>query len=922
MGPLLEAVCAHDAARKTDGQLLQQFLARRDEAAFAALVRRHGAMVLGVCHRVLHNAADAEDAFQATFLVLAHKAPALATRAVLGDWLHGVAQRTALNARRAAARRRVKEQALARPAVQAEAVRNDWLPLLDEELCRLPQKYRLPIVLCDLEGQTRREAAGQLGWPEGTVAVRLARGRALLAQRVLRSAQLLSAALPAVLAEGSAQAAPPGLVHVTVQAALLATAGKGPAQAALSAEALGLAQGVLQSMFWNKMKIAALVVLLTLVFASVGGLTFHALANPGQPQPAEAAAPQGPAGAPVPAAQPLQQEQAALQGKGKAEGDKMPKVAWYGHSKDLKVSTLSIALDPAAKVVRTKTGLMLPVTITNQSSEAITVRLAHEWHGGEWPTTDLYASVTPDRAAKARSFVSVYLMGENEGKATEKTVLPAGKSLTVELRLDWPGTGSVPTTPLMEPAAQGVYEVRLLLVFEANGMAQYVAGPARQVELPPAAPSVVKGLSARIVVTSPLPLQLPEELKTELVLTNESDKSLRIGTLCSRIIETSPGWIETTLRPDFWQGAGPAESEMARHVATLQPGQSVSLPNPLGGGVRGVDGKYRIEAAYQIREDFAKKHGTWMGRVEARSVVIAVDPPIGPFVRELRLDGFQATGPPGDVMKPIIITSQQEVAKAFPVELWQARILGQGTSEKSELDFGSEKLLFFAWVGAADDQLLLKVEREQGKPVVVFRFIPGVQDDKKRHYHLFAVAREADNRVDRVAITAPPKAKDEEAAWSKAVNGLQARLSFAHAKPINGTPVITTYLELRNVSSSGNVMQIPLDLEKIQFKVTDEAGKVVPPANGPFDGISVKPGVLRLPFDSTLRINIASTGAGIPADHAGHLDLGVAYNWHFKKGDPGPYYLQATINVAPGADQQWSGTLQTSQVRIPIGKQP
>src|SRR5947208_4308267 len=123
---LLRAVRAHDGARDTDGQLLGQFVARRDEAAFAELVRRHGPMVLGVCRRVLRNHADADDAFQATFIVLVRKAAALTSRSVLGDWLHGVARRCAQNARLSAARRREKEQATARPeAAETAEVRND-----------------------------------------------------------------------------------------------------------------------------------------------------------------------------------------------------------------------------------------------------------------------------------------------------------------------------------------------------------------------------------------------------------------------------------------------------------------------------------------------------------------------------------------------------------------------------------------------------------------------------------------------------------------------------------------------------------------------------------------------------------------------------------------------------------------------------
>src|SRR5437868_2864923 len=155
MTQLVLALRAHETDHLTDGQLLTQFLGRRDEGAFAALVRRHAAMVLGVCRRVLGNAADADDAFQAAFLVLVRKARALRSRPVVGDWLHGVARRTALKAKAAAARRLAREHAMARAETQAERSRDDWLPLLDEELSGLPEKYRLAIVLCELEGKTR-----------------------------------------------------------------------------------------------------------------------------------------------------------------------------------------------------------------------------------------------------------------------------------------------------------------------------------------------------------------------------------------------------------------------------------------------------------------------------------------------------------------------------------------------------------------------------------------------------------------------------------------------------------------------------------------------------------------------------------------------------------------------------------------------
>ena len=258
---------------QTDGQLLSRFVSRRDEAAFVALVRRHGPMVLGVCLRILGNAADAEDAFQATFLVLVRRAASLNGRAILGDWLHGVARRTALGARRACARRRAKEQAMARPEVQHEASEDDWLPLLDEELSRLPENYRLPIVLCDLEGKTRKEAAERLGWPPGTVAGRLARGRALLARRLARHGGAVSSGfLAAVLAQKQASAGvPEALLHSTARAASLLAAGTGAAEAVLPARVTALTEGVVRAMFLAKLK-AVTCVLALAALVGLGGV--------------------------------------------------------------------------------------------------------------------------------------------------------------------------------------------------------------------------------------------------------------------------------------------------------------------------------------------------------------------------------------------------------------------------------------------------------------------------------------------------------------------------------------------------------------------------------------------------------------------------------------------------------------------------
>ena len=201
----LRRVLLRDGAGLTDGQLLEDYISRRDEAAFAALVRRHGPMVWGVCRRVLRNHHDAEDAFQATFLVLVRKAASIASRELLANWLYGVAHQTALKARATAAKRKGRERQVTEmpePAVTEQDLWRDLQPLLDEELSRLPDKYRVVIVLCDLEGKTRKEAARQLGCPEGTVAGRLARARTMLAKRLARRGLALSGgALAAVLSQ-------------------------------------------------------------------------------------------------------------------------------------------------------------------------------------------------------------------------------------------------------------------------------------------------------------------------------------------------------------------------------------------------------------------------------------------------------------------------------------------------------------------------------------------------------------------------------------------------------------------------------------------------------------------------------------------------------------------------------------------------
>ncbi len=253
----------------SDGELLDQFIAAKNEAAFAELVRRHASMVLGVCRRVLHNVHDAEDCFQAVFLVLVRKADTIHPRQMVGNWLYGVAYRTALEARKLAARRRIMERK--KPAIVPDDERSrelwhDLGPLLDQELNRLPEKYRAVLVACDLAGKTRAEAARELGLPEGTVASRLARGRALLTKRMTRhSFVMTTTGLTALLLEHAAADVPETLLTATIDAGSLLAAGQST-NGVISRNVAALTDAVVHGFVLANIKLAgaALMILLAL----------------------------------------------------------------------------------------------------------------------------------------------------------------------------------------------------------------------------------------------------------------------------------------------------------------------------------------------------------------------------------------------------------------------------------------------------------------------------------------------------------------------------------------------------------------------------------------------------------------------------------------------------------------------------------
>jgi RNA polymerase sigma factor (sigma-70 family) len=258
---------------RTDSHLLHCFVTQRDEAAFEALVRRHGPMVLAVCRRILTDPHDADDAFQATFLVLVRRAAAIENQESLGSFLHGVALRTALNARADLTNRRKHERrAVPMPAVdeESEVVWRDLRTMLDEEIQRLSEPYRTLVVLCYLEGKSYAEAAARLGCSRGTVSTRLTKARAVLRKQLLSRGLTLSAgALGLVLTRQAAAAALPlPLVLTTVNTVV---------GLAVSAKVASLTEGVLKAMSMTRLKITLFLLLLGAVGAGGSGLAQYHL---------------------------------------------------------------------------------------------------------------------------------------------------------------------------------------------------------------------------------------------------------------------------------------------------------------------------------------------------------------------------------------------------------------------------------------------------------------------------------------------------------------------------------------------------------------------------------------------------------------------------------------------------------------------
>jgi RND family efflux transporter MFP subunit len=304
-----------EAGGASDAQLLDRFAAGRDEAAFELLLWRHARLVFGVCLRVLHDPHDAEDAFQATFLALARHAGRIVKREAVAGWLHRVAYRVALTARRERSGRRAREISLgtaehrwASPEAGAPSESQELRRVLDEEIGRLPERFRAAVVLCYVEGKSVDEAARQLGCPRGTVASRLARGRARLRVRLAGRGLAVTAVLSM---STQANAAPLSLIP-TLTAALRYAAGGAPAEGVLSPRIAALTEEVLRAMFLQRPKTAIGILVAFLgIFLAGGGLAvgLHARGDP-EAGPAGSG---GPPGAPAAGREEQARDQRAAQ---------------------------------------------------------------------------------------------------------------------------------------------------------------------------------------------------------------------------------------------------------------------------------------------------------------------------------------------------------------------------------------------------------------------------------------------------------------------------------------------------------------------------------------------------------------------------------------------------------------------------------
>ena len=588
---VLQQLCTsvlRDAGGVSDRQLLEFFIERRDEAAFEALVRRHGPMVMGVCRRILRNRQDAEDAFQAAFLVLVRKAAVIASRELLAGWLYGVAYNTALKSKAAAARRRQKErQATAMLEADAETSQpeRDWLPILDRELNGLPDKYRLPIVLCELQGKPHKEAARELGCPIGTLSGRLSRGRTLLAKRLARYGLALTAgSLSAALAQQEVSASvTPAVVSATVKAA---TAG------AVSAEIAALTEGVVKAMFLAKLKMVTMI-LGTVVVLIAAALTCTALAG-GQAQDKGGGT-----------------EKPAVRADDKPDkkDEKKEEKTQVDGNKDLEslagtwnIDTMGWGNDSLPKEqMKGYKFVFAGNKLTWEAAIGMTkvregIRATYLIFQGPCDF-----KIDPSKTPKEID-ITLHLKG-----GRDVTVLGIyeikGDALKVCYYTSRAGGGRRPT----EFSSKDDRQSCLITLTRAQDKADKPK-------------EAVKGLTAKIVVHGKLPDQI-EKLELDLVLTNEGDQPVRLCTLCVWGITVRSLGNSIAMRPNG-DDASISPKEIEKNTVILKPGESVALQLPNLNKARSrPDGKYRIDATYTVGKEFAETHKTWQGHVRATTII-------------------------------------------------------------------------------------------------------------------------------------------------------------------------------------------------------------------------------------------------------------------------------------------------------------
>jgi RNA polymerase sigma-70 factor (ECF subfamily) len=571
-----------DAAGLSDRQLLDIFVERRDEAAFEAIVRRHGPMVMGVCRRILRNRQDAEDAFQAAFLVLVRKAAVLASRELLAGWLYGVAYNTALKAKATAARRRRKErQATAMLEADADTSQpdGDWLPILDRELNGLPDRYRLPIVLCELQGKPHKEAAHELGCPVGTLSGRLSRGRTLLAKRLARYGLALTAgSLSAALAQQEVAASvPPAVVSATVKAA---TAG------AIPAEIAALTEGVVKAMLLAKIKMATLI-LGTMAVLIAAALTCTALAG-GQGQDKGGVAVKGD--------DKPDKKDATKDENPKADGDKELESlqgTWNVDTMGWGDDSLPKEQMKGYKFVFAGNKLTWDAAISHvKGREGIRATYLSFQEPGDFKIDPSKLPKEIDITLHLTSGRDVTVRGIYEIK---------GDALKVGYYTRQVGIRTRPT----EFSSKDDPSMGLITLTRAQDKPDKPKEP-------------VKGVTGKIVVRGKLPDSI-EKLELDLVITNGGDQPIRLCTLCTHGM-TINTVTSIVMRPNG-SDSSISPQELEKNTVTLKPGESVTLPLPKVEKARGFDGKYRIGATYDVSKEFAEAHKTWQGRVSANTII-------------------------------------------------------------------------------------------------------------------------------------------------------------------------------------------------------------------------------------------------------------------------------------------------------------